>query len=269
MTERGRRAGLIAAAIAVVLACAACGGGKTGPAGSAGEQTEERGLFADVAAQVDDMALIEWHGQLTTKNPDKGGRLIFGLSGRFSSTLGYSELSMDSAVGGNLQQVDYLVVNDRTYFNSEAWGPHANSCWVEITGDTSRTWALPADLDPTWPVSAARAIGLDAQDGIEVAVPAKAVIAGMPRGLFPEVPTALDGVEADVTIVPHGRLIEVAVDIRKMLRRVPEDQLVRIDSRSAGWWAMTIRESLDRDSISAPEIVFDPAVTPPNRCRKR
>jgi hypothetical protein len=175
---------------------------------------------------------------------------------------------MDSAIGGNLQQVDYLVVNHRTYFNSEAWGPHANSCWAEITGDASRSWALPADLDPTWPVSAARAIGLDAEDGIEVAVPARAVIAGMPRGLFPGLPSALNGAEANATIVPHGRLIEVAVDLRKMWRRVPQDQLARIDTRHAGWWAMTIKESLDLQSISAPGVVFDPAVTPPNRCRE-
>jgi hypothetical protein len=214
------------------------------------------------------MALIEWHGQLATKNPDEGGRVVFDLSGRFSSTLAYSELSMDSAIGGNRQQVDYLVVNDRTYFNSEAWGPHADACWAEITGDTSRSWALPADLDPTWPVSAARAIGLDTEGGIEVAVPARVVIAGMPRGLFPEVPAALDGVEADATIVPHGRLIEVAVDIRKMWRRVPQDQLAGIDARDAGWWAMTMKESRELDSISAPEVVFDPAVTAPNRCRE-
>ena len=42
---------------------------------------------------------------------------------------------MDTTLDGNAQQIDYLVVNDRTYFNSEAWGPGSNDCWVDITDD--------------------------------------------------------------------------------------------------------------------------------------
>ena len=71
------------------------------------------------------MGIVEWHGQLLTKNPDNGGKRIFDLDGRYSPSTGYSELSMDSAIGGDVQQVDYLVVAGRTYFNSEVWGPNA------------------------------------------------------------------------------------------------------------------------------------------------
>ena len=76
-----------------------------------------------LVAQVDTMGIVEWHGQLLTKNPDNGGKRIFDLDGRFSPATGYSELSMDSVIDGNAQQVDYLVVNGRTYFNSDVWGP--------------------------------------------------------------------------------------------------------------------------------------------------
>ena len=80
------------------------------------------------------MGIVEWHGQLLTKDPDKGGTRLLNLDGRFSPSTGYSEISMDSTIDGTTQQVDYLVVNDRTYFNSENWGPGSDNCWAEITG---------------------------------------------------------------------------------------------------------------------------------------
>ena len=88
-----------------------------------------------MVAQVDKMGIVEWHGQLLTKSPDKGGKRILDLDGRFSPSTGYSEVSMDTTLDGNAQQIDYLVVNDRTYFNSEAWGPGSDDCWADITDD--------------------------------------------------------------------------------------------------------------------------------------
>ena len=96
-----------------------------------------------MVAQVDKMGIVEWHGQLLTKNPDNGGRRILDLDGRFSPSTGYSELSMDSASTATPQQVDYLVVNGRTYFNSETWGPDAADCWADITDDAEPQLGAP------------------------------------------------------------------------------------------------------------------------------
>jgi hypothetical protein len=176
---------------------------------------------------------------------------------------------MDSAIDGNKQQVDYLVVAGRTYFNSEVWGPNASECWVDITDDTEgRSWALPSDLDPTWPVAAARAIRL-AGDGVAVGIPAKKVLTGMPRGLFPDVPAALDGVEAKGVVTPHGsHFIEVSVDVLNMWSAVPEEALADIETRKAGWWAMTMKESQDGTPIAPPKYIFDPVKTPPSQCKR-
>ena len=207
MTRRRRNVSTAAAVAAgLLLTLGACGGSGQAAAGKTGDVVMEDEQLDNVTAQVEKMGIVEWHGQLLTKNPDNGGKRIFDLDGRFSPSTGYSEISMDSAIDGNLQQVDYLVVNGRTYFNSETWGPNAASCWVDITDDQQRSWALPTDLDPTWPVSSARAIRL-AGDGVAVGIPAKDVITGMPRGLFPKVPAALDGIEAGGVITPHGHLI--------------------------------------------------------------
>ena len=220
-----------------------------------------------MVGQVDKMGIVEWHGQLLTKNPDNGGKRIFDLDGRFSPSTGYSELSMDSTIDGNVQQVDYLVVADRTYFNSEVWGPGAADCWADITDDQAgRSWALPTDLDPTWPLTPARAVEPPATTSPWV--PAKDVLAGLPRGLFPEVPAALDDTEARAVIAPHGHLIEVGVDVLSMWNDLPEEQLAAFDTRKAGWWAMTMKESPDGESITPPKHVFDPAVTPPSQCKR-
>lgn len=252
--------------ILLALALTACGSNAGPPPPARSEAATNDARFADVVDEVNEMALVEWHGQMTTKNPAKGGRRIFDLNGRYSSSLHYSELSMNSSMDGKSQQVDYLVINDRTYFNSEAWGVQADDCWAEITGDAARTWALPRDLDPTWPVTKARAVGRGTGGDINVAIAARDVLNGMPRGLLPDVPPALDGVEASATIDPHDGLTEVAVDIKKMWRRVPAEQLLRTDTTNAGWWAMTMEESSNLETISAPQYIFDPAETSPNDC---
>jgi hypothetical protein len=166
---------------ALLLTLGACGGSGEAASTEGSDVLMEGEQLEAMVSQVDKMGIVEWHGQLLTKNPDNGGKRIFDLDGRYSPSTGYSELSMDSAIDGNQQQVDYLVVAGRTYFNSEVWGPSAADCWADITDDQARSWALPTDLDPTWPVTSARAIRL-AGDGVAVGVPAKDVITGMPRG---------------------------------------------------------------------------------------
>jgi len=256
-----------ALAAGLLLTLSGCGGSGTAAPGKGQDVVMEGEQLKGIVDQVNTMGIVEWHGQLLTKNPDNGGRRIFDLDGRFSPSTGYSALSMDSVIDGDAQQVDYLVVNGRTYFNSDDWGPNAAGCWAEITDDPSRSWALPTDLDPTWPVTASRAIRL-AGDGVAVGMPAKDVITGMPRGLFPDVPAALDAVEAKGVVTPHGHLIEVSVDVLNMWNDVPEEELAAIDTRRAGWWAMTMKESQDGAAIAPPKYLFDPAVTPPSQCKR-
>ena len=90
----------------------------------------------------------------------------------------------------------------------------------------------------------------------------------MPRGLFPSVPAALDDIEARAVVTPHGHLIEVGVDVLNMWNALPEEELAAIDTRKAGWWAMTMKESADGASITPPKYVFDPTVTPPSQCKR-
>lgn len=267
MTRRPNASWAAALTAGLLLTLSGCGGSGNAAATKTQDIVMEGEQLEGLVAQVKTMGIVEWHGQLLTKNPDNGGKRIFDLDGRFSPSTGYSELSMDSAIDGNLQQVDYLVVNGRTYFNSDDWGPNAASCWADITDDAARSWALPTDLDPTWPVLSARAIRL-AGDGVAVGMPAQDVITGMPRGLFPNVPAALDAVEAKGVITPHGHLIEVGVDVLNMWNDVPEEELADIDTRRAGWWAMTMKESQNGANIALPQHVFDPTVTPPSQCKR-
>jgi len=262
-----RNAAWAAASAALLLGLTACGGSGTAAPGDTDEIVLEGDQLKGFVKQVNGMGMVEWSGQLLTKSPDKGGRQIFELSGRFSGGTGFSEITMDSRIDGNHQVVDYLVVGGRTYFNSEAWGPMAADCWADITDDPARTWALPTKLDPTWPVSDARAVRL-LGEGVDVAIPANIVLMGMPRGLFPTVPAGLDGIEAGGVIIPHGPLLEIGVDVVNMWADVPPEQLADIDTKKAGWWAMTMKESPNGAAIQPPKHIFDPAVTPPSQCMK-
>ena len=222
--------------------------------------------LTDMVATVDKMGIVEWHGQLLNKSPDKGGQRIFNLDARFSPSTGYSEISMDSILDGNAQQVDYLVVNDRTYFNSEAWGPVANDCWADITGNDDYGWALPRELDPAWAITQGRALSAEGED-VTVSLGYKDVLAGLPRGLFKVVPTLPYDTEATAVIEPHGHLIEVGMDVAGMWSKLPKEQKATLDKR-VGYWAMTMKESPDGKSIVPPKHVFDPKVTPPSQCKR-
>lgn len=243
-----------------------CGGsgnaaaGKTEGAQLLGEKLTE------MVSTVEKMGIVEWHGQLLTKSPDKGGWRIFNLDSRFSPSTGYSEISMDTVLDGNAQQIDYLVVNDRTYFNSEAWGPVANDCWADITGNDEYGWALPRELDPAWAITQGRAISADGED-VTVSLGYKHVLAGLPRGLFDVVPTLPYDTEAEAVIEPHGHLIEVGIDVTGMWAKLPKEQKAALDKR-VGYWAMTMKESPDGSSIKPPMHVFDPKVTPPSQCKR-
>ena len=265
----GRRNAALAATVsaALLLGLSACGGSGSAAPGETEKIVSQGDQLADLVTQVGDMGMVEWSGQLLTKSPDDGGQQIFELSGRFSGSTGYSEVTMDSRIDGNNQMVDYLVVAGRTYFNSEAWGPSASDCWADITDDAARTWALPTQLDPTWPVSDAKAVGLEG-DGVQVTIPAQVVLMGMPRGLFPTVPAELKGVAADGVVIPHGPLLEIGVDVVGMWADVPAAELADIDTKRAGWWSMTMRESQNGTAVQPPKHLFDPAVTPPSQCMK-
>ena len=252
---------------ALLVTLTGCGGSGS----AAASKTEKDDLLGEkltaMVAQVDKMGIVEWHGQLLTKRPDKGGKRIFDLDGRYSASTGYSELSMSSTIDGTAQQVDYLVIADRTYFNSETWGPGSDECWVDITDDEARSWGLPQELDPSWPLKSGLAKELDGED-VSVAIPFKNVLAGLPRGLFPVAPSLPYDTEAPAFIAPHGHLIEVGVDVLGMWATLPKDQRAKIDTRRAGWWAMTMKESQNGASIVPPKYVFDPAVTPPSQCKR-
>ena len=269
MTHRSVAAAAAVTGMLVLLS--GCGGQTSAaPGGGAGEETTavaKGELLKTYVAQVDDLRMVEWQGQMLDKPPARDGKRVFSLSGRFSRSTGNSEVRMDSAIDGVNQQVDYLVVSERTYFNSDAWGPAAVDCWVDITGDAARTWGLPAVLDPSWPVTEARADGVR-EDELLVEIPARFVLSGMPRGLFPAVPPSVKGVDAKATIIPHGPLLEVAVDVTRMWGYVKAGELANINTHHAGWWAMTMREARDGLSIAPPKHVFDPAVTSPRHCMK-
>jgi hypothetical protein len=262
------RTGAWAAAVgAGLLVLTGCGGSGT----AAANKTEDSQLLGQklgaMVDQVDKMGVVEWHGQLLTKNPDNGGKVIVTIDGRYSPSTGYSELSVNSEENGVDQQVDYLVVNDRTYFNSDLWGPNSATCWAEITDDVRRNWALPTDLDPTWPFAAARAVQAEGDD-VDVAIGFKVLKTGLPRGLVPALTTFPYDTEASGFFSPHGPLVEVGLDLNSMWQKLPKAQRASIDTRKAGWWTMTLQESKDGSGINAPQKVFDPLVTPPSQCKR-
>lgn len=266
MHRDARRAGGLATILVVALtACGPSGNGGAHAEG-AGEQSDKQQLRS-MADQVDAMKIVEWHGQLLTANPDSGGKQIFELSGRFDPRSGSTTLAMDSVLDGQAQQVDYVVVDGHTYFNSDDWGAGAEDCFVDITGDAARSWALPTDLDPRWAVSRARAVR-PIGSGVAVDVPGARLMDGLPRGLFEGVPAAVDKLKARAIVKGHGPLVEVAVDVAGMWGRVPPEALVGFDTRRSGWWAMTIRESTDDAPIEQPEHVFDSSVTAPSQCAR-
>ena len=259
----GYAAALAAGALMVLSGCGGSGTAAEPKATGAALLGEK---LTSMVSTVDKMGIVEWHGQLLTKSPDKGGRRIFNLDARFSPSTGYSEISMDTILDGNAQQVDYLVVNDRTYFNSEAWGPVANDCWADITGDDEYGWALPRELDPAWALTQGRAVSANGDD-VTVSLGFKDVLAGLPRGLFTEVPALPYDTEAPAVIEPHGHLIEVGVDVAGMWSKLPKEQKATLDKR-VGYWAMTMKESPDGKSVKPPMHVFDPKVTPPSQCKR-
>ena len=266
MTRRinaGFAAALAAGALMVLSGCGGSGNAaatKTEGAQLLGEK------LTDMVSTVDKMGIVEWHGQLLTKSPDKGGRRILNLDARFSPSTGYSEISMDTVLDGNAQQIDYLVVNNRIYFNSEAWGPVANDCWADITEDVDRSWALPRMLNPKWALTEGRVLGAEG-DAVSVSLGFKDVLAGLPRGLFKEVPVLPYDTEATALVEPHGHLIEVGIDVAGMWSKLPKEQKATLDKR-VGYWAMTMKESTNGKSIAPPKHVFDPLVTPPTQCRR-
>ena len=266
----GRRnaAWAAAASAALLLSLTACGGSGSAAASKTQDAENLGEKVGALVAQVNKMGIVEWNGQLLTKNPDKGGQRLLDLDGRFSPSTGYSEISMESTLDGNAQQVDYLVVNGRTYFNSETWGPGSDKCWVDITDDAARSWALPSELDPTWALTQARALGLDGDD-VSVGLGFKQVLAGLPRGLFTAPPSVPYDTEASAFIAPHGHhLIEVGVDLQGMWNQIPKDLRATFDTRRTGWWAMTMKESSNGSAVQPPTHIFDPAVTPPSQCMK-
>ena len=118
MTRRNATWGAALAA-GLLLSLSGRGGSGTAASTETSDVLMEGEQLDAMTSQGAKMGIVEWHGQLLTKNPDNGGKRIFDLDGRFSPSTGYSELSMDSAIGGKVHQDDYLVVNGRPYFNSE------------------------------------------------------------------------------------------------------------------------------------------------------
>ena len=215
------------------------------------------------------MGIVEWHGQLLTKNPDNGGKRIFDLDGRFSPSTGYSELSMDSAIDGNVQQVDYLVVAGRTYFNSEVVGPQRRQL---LGRHHRRRGPQLGAADRPRPDLAGHGGPRDharRRRRRASASPPRTCSPACRAACSPTVPAALDDVEARAVITPHGHLIEVGVDVVNMWNdAAPRPSSRRSTRASAGWWAMTMKESQDGTDIVPPQYVFDPTVTPPSQCKR-
>lgn len=267
MTRRLNASWAAALAAGLLLTLSGCGG--SGSAAATETQAAERlgEKVSELVAQVDKMGIMEWHGQLLTKNPDKGGKRLLDLNGRFSRASGYMAISMDSTLDGKSEQVDYLVLNDRIYFNSENWGPGSDDCWAEVTDAPAYSWALPTELDPTWPLRLGRPVGIDGDD-LSMALSFKQVLGGLPRGLFPAPPSVPYDTEAKAFVAPHSQLLEVGIDVQGLWNQIPKAQRATFDTRGTGWWAMTMKQSNNDASIAPPKYLFDPAVTPPSKCQR-
>ena len=175
---------------------------------------------------------------------------------------------MDTVLDGNAQQVDYLVVNDRTYFNSEEWGPGANDCWADITDDDELQLGAAARARP----------GVGADPGPCACPPTArtstvvARLQGRPRGPAARACSRRSRrcrttPRPQAVIEPHGHLIEVGIDVAGMWSKLPKEQKATLDKR-VGYWAMTMKESPNGTSIAPPMHVFDPKVTPPSQCKR-
>jgi hypothetical protein len=125
---------------------------------------------------------------------------------------------------------------------------------------------LPRVLDPAWALTQGRAVSAE-EDDVTVSLGYKDVLAGLPKGLFEQVPTLPYDTEAQALIEPHGHLIEVGVDVAGMWSKLPKDQKASLDKR-VGYWAMTMKESPNGQTIEPPVHVFDPKVTPPSQCKR-
>ena len=104
-------------------------------------------------------------------------------------------------------------------------------------------------------------------DDVAVSLGFKDVLAGLPKGLFTNVPTLPYDTEAAAVIEPHGHLIEVGIDVAGMWSKLPKEQKATLDKR-VGYWAMTMKESPSGAAIKPPGHVFDPKVTPPSQCKR-
>lgn len=258
-----------AVGVLLLAALSACGSGSAAAdkgAGATGPLAEDE-LLAEYVDLVAGMDVIEWQGEALPKAPSHGGkRAAVDVSGRWFRKTGDSELTMTARAGGQEETVDYLVLGDKVYFNSDDWGFVAKDCWADITGDAARSWGLPAQLDPTWAVTGSRPVRLEGE-GLQAAAPNTDVIAGLPRGFYPQHPAVLGQAEGGVDITRHGDLIVVGVDVANMWSDVADADRAAYDRRGA-WWSMTLEEASDTAALEVPEHVFDPAVTPPSSCTK-
>ena len=156
-----------------------CGGsGTAAEPKAAGQQLLGEKLTGMVGA-VDKMGIVEWHGQMLTKSPDKGGRRILDLApatARPPATARSRWTRSSTAT----RAIDYLVVNDRTYFNSEPWGPGSNDCWA-TSPTTTPTRGLPSRARPQVGTHRGRALSADGED-VNVSLGYKDVLAGLPQG---------------------------------------------------------------------------------------
>lgn len=258
---------MVAVALCAALSGCAEKAASSDGGGAVAAPVAEDELLAEYAKMVKRMAVVEWQGQAFKKPPAHGAkRPVVEVEGRWFRDTGDSELTMTSYEGRREEKVDYLALGDRLYFNSDDWGFAAKDCWADITGDHSRSWALPSELDPTWAITAARPMRLQG-DGMRGAVPQADAIAGLPRGFYPQAPAALGDLEAQVEMSRHGDLLVLGVDIATMWSDVDEQARGAFDKRGA-WWAMTVEESGDTSAPQPPQRVFDPSTTPPSQCMK-